>query len=181
MIKFGKSFLKTTNKSYEKCYIAITRPKLCEDLTKHGIGQNKSKELSIPKTIPNELIKDFVRGYIDGDGMFHIKKNKQLTFGFVSSVYSFAEELKTFLMKNINVSNVLIQTKKGCFECYWGGNLQCKRIFEFLYSNGPWLDRKYNLVSNHFENLKNEIKTINKSKIKNPKIPSELDRILGFG
>lgn len=187
-IKFRSKFLKSTQKSYEHCYLNITRLKLYQDLIKHGIGPNKSKELSIPKTISDELIKDFVRGYIDGDGTFSIKKNNQLSFGFVSSVYSFAEELKNYLISKIEINDVIIRTKQGCVECMWGGNIQCKRIFEFLYSRGPWLDRKYKLVSEHLKNYDDDIKTKGGSNLiqkknyaKNPKILSDLDRILGFG
>lgn len=143
--------LKKTNKTYEGCSIKIARPKIISDLINHGIGPNKSKELSIPKTIPDEFIKDFVRGIICSDGCWSIDKNNNMNFSFLSSVYLFAEELKLFLMKKCNLQDIKIAQGRGCWNTKWGGNLQCERIFKYLYSNGPWLERKYKLASEHFE------------------------------
>lgn len=45
-----------------------TFPKI---LAKHGIVENKTHHIkSIPNTIPKELIRHFIRGYMDGDGSF---------------------------------------------------------------------------------------------------------------
>lgn len=180
-----KSFDYKRNKIYYSAEIRICRPKLFDDLTFHGIGQNKSKELSIPKTIPQNLIKHFIRGVHCGDGTWVIDKKNDIHFGIVSSVYSFAEELKSVLIKQCDAFNVKIIPKPGCYSILWGGNIQCKRIYDYLYSDGgPWLERKYELSTKHFENLKNGIKTReidNRRKIENPKILSDLDRILGFG
>ena len=44
-----KTFLKKTQKTYEGRVVKICRPKMVVDLTKHGVGPNKSKELSIGK------------------------------------------------------------------------------------------------------------------------------------
>jgi hypothetical protein len=192
--------LKKTNKFYEGCSIKITRPKLVADLIKHGIGPNKSKELSIPKTIPDEFIKDFIRGIICSDGCWSIDKKNNMNFSFLSSVYSFAEEVKLFLMNKCDLRDVKIAHCQGCFNVKWGGNVQCERIFKYLYSNGPWLERKYELALEHFEkwnnipksnallgklakqNLQQNDNVLFKDDLKeNPKILSNLDRILGFG
>ena len=72
------------------------------------------------------------------------------------------------MIKNCGVSNNKILNRPGCFEIRWANIFEVRKIFEFLYSEGPWLDRKYNLAKNYFDQKEN------------PKIPSELDRILGF-
>lgn len=145
--------LKSTNKNYEVCSVEITRQKLISDLKKHGIGQNKSKELSIPKSIPEQFINAFVRGYICGDGCISINKYNYISISFKSSVYSFAEEIRSLLIKNCNVNNNVITKCIGCFDLKWSNYDQCKRIYEYLYSDkGPWLDRKYELIKNYFDN-----------------------------
>lgn len=183
-IRIKHEFLKKTGKVYEECEIKIIRSKLITDLTKHGVGPNKSKELFISKTIPDELIKDFVRGIIDSDGCWSINSKNNISFSFLSSVYSFAEEIRTFLMKQCSLEEVKIIQRNGCWETTWGGNLQCNRIFKYLYSNGPWLDRKYKVASEHFANLHNLIKRDSyKNKYNQEEIkenPKTLSRILGF-
>ena len=39
-----------------------------EDLIRHGVIPNKTGKEVVPKTVPDELMKHFVRGYFDGDG-----------------------------------------------------------------------------------------------------------------
>lgn len=169
--------LKKTGKTYEGCILKVVRPKIIADLVKHGITQNKSKELSIPKTIPDELVKDFVRGIIDSDGCWSIDKKNTMNFSFLSSVYSFAEEISSYLIEHCDLHKTKISQRPGCWETHWGGNIQCEKIFKHLYSNGPWLERKYKLASEHFRAYN---KISGNLVIENPKSPSELDRLLGF-
>ena len=48
-IRTRNQILKRTGKYYDLCELKITRPKIIKDLTKHGVGPNKSKELYISK------------------------------------------------------------------------------------------------------------------------------------
>lgn len=183
--------LKTTGKTYETCVVKICRPKIISDLTKHGITQNKSKELSIPKTIPDELLNAFVRGYIDGDGCISIDRNNRISISYLSSIKSFSEEIKNLLIEKCNVNDNKILYKPGCFVIRWTNINQCERIYKYLYSDeGPKLNRKYQIAKNYFDNppnIKSKVKRpaseIENSKIikENPKILSNLDKILGFG
>lgn len=148
------TFLKKTQKTYEGRTIKICRPKMVADLTKHGVGPNKSKELSISPTIPENLIKHFIRGIIDSDGCWHVDLINNIHCSFLSSVYSFAEEISTILIRECKLNTVKILTKEGCWNTRWCGNIQCKRIYDYLYSEGgPYLQRKYELSTNHFESL----------------------------
>lgn len=174
-------FDKRTNKYYDRCQLEISREKFYNDLIRY-VGPNKSKELSIPK-IENRFMNHYLRGLIDSDGGFMVKTGNQLYLSIVSSVYSYLEEVQNILIEKCNLSKSKIFKNKGCWEITWGGNVQCKRIYDYLYSDGgPWLERKYKLTTDHFNNILNGIKLEKKSKIikENPKIPSELDRILGF-
>jgi intein-encoded DNA endonuclease-like protein len=175
-------FDKRTNKFYNRCEIEITREKFYNDLNKY-ISPNKSKDLSVPK-IEDRFMNHYLRGLVDSDGGFSIKTGNQLYLCIVSSVYSYLEEIQNILIEKCNLSRGKIFEHKGCWEIIWGGNDQCKRIYDYLYSDGgPWLDRKYNLTTNHYNNIANGIKLEKKPKTitENPKILSDLDRILGFG
>lgn len=150
-----KTFLKKTQKTYEGRVIKICRPKIVSDLIKHGVGPNKSKELSISPTIPENLVKHFIRGIIDSDGCWSIDKiDNRINCSFLSSIESFSVEISNILINKCQLKSVKILPRPGCFETRWCGNIPCKRIYDYLYSDGgPYLQRKYDLSTNHFKSL----------------------------
>lgn len=179
-----KQFDKRTNKSYEVSNFSFSREKLHKDLIKHGVTPNKSKELEVPK-LSDDLMIHYLRGLIDSDGGWTLTKDNQISLSIVSSVLSYLEKIRDYMIQKIDLSNVKLSPGKGCWHVAWGGNIQCRKIYNYLYSDGgPWLNRKYELTTNYFNNHDNGIRTRPKefSLIKeNPKILSNLDRILGFG
>lgn len=143
----------------DPCYITIANNKLCTDLIKNGIKIKKSSDLSIPSCITDKLMPHFIRGLSDSDGGWHVRKN-DISWGFVSSLSSFLEEIKTILIKNCNLDVVASfpASKNNEIITSWkfryGGNIQCKRIYDYLYSDGgPWLNRKYEISTDYFNNV----------------------------
>lgn len=78
-------------KTYEKkngfgkndgCYLehklALVSNKLVSDIEKLGVVENKTFKLSKIPNIPTEYIRDFIRGYFDGDGSVFIINRKAL-------------------------------------------------------------------------------------------------------
>lgn len=207
-IYIGHKFDKRTNKTYDRCTLQICNTKLHTDLTKHGIGHDKSKNLIIPNTIPSNLLHYHFRGLVDGDGFWSISKNNNLSFGMVSPSYDFLFQFKSIIEKECNLHDTQIINdieNSGIYRLIYSGNLQCHKIADWIYQGDkyPCLERKYELVQNHLnwyainypdkysKYLKKEKLNENKEisnpiifghkPIKNPKILSDLDRILGFG
>lgn len=146
-----------TNKIYTSSVIRISRRKTCEDLIKHGVGPNKSKELSIPKTIPENFIRDFIRGYSDGDASFNFaEKNniKRIRYSIISSTKSLLEEIQNIfnLKCDIKPTKITIYPNNSAYKIYYQTDKVVKKIYDYLYENnkGPYLDRKYELATNHF-------------------------------
>lgn len=142
--------------------LSIYKEKFVKHIIEHGVGINKSKELSLPIGIPDELMPDYIRGLFDGDGCWNIggdKRKQNIAFSIVSPVYSYLEELKFYFSKTLELSNgIKILSKKGCYDLRYCGNEQCKKIYDFLYkSKGPRLERKYIKATNHFNSLENLI------------------------
>lgn len=155
------------NKMCYKCGICICREKLCSDLLKHGVGPNKSFDLKLPTTINDDLMCHYVRGLLDSDGCWHISKRNNIKtsikIAFSIPIYSFANELQDFLIKKCNINKTKIQPNPfdTCYALAYDGKIQCKRIYDYLYSKGgPWLDRKYNYATNYF--VEDEIISLNK-------------------
>lgn len=55
------------NKGHKETSLSLYSTKMATDLTKLGCVENKTKLIRVP-TIPNELMRHFIRGYFDGDG-----------------------------------------------------------------------------------------------------------------
>jgi hypothetical protein len=69
------AFGKKNGSSYEH-KLALISNKLVSDIEKLGVVENKTFLLSEIPTIPKEYIKDFIRGYFDGDGSVFIINRK---------------------------------------------------------------------------------------------------------
>jgi len=63
------------------CGIRLGDPLLSNELFKHGIIHRKTYNPQIPGTVPDHLIKHWIRGYFDGDGsVYHLKNNYDKIF-----------------------------------------------------------------------------------------------------
>ena len=71
------------------------------DLINLGLCINKTSDCTFPNTIPNQYIKDFIRGFMDGDGSIVItKQNNSKDYLSVSFVGTY--EMITGLIKSLN-------------------------------------------------------------------------------
>lgn len=137
-------------KIYKSCRLSLHSKKLTTDLIKQGCIPNKSLVLTFPTTISKNLIHHFMRGYFDGDGYITISKPSngkfQGSFGVIGTK-KFLDKYDEFLLEQgIN------KTKYGrcgkAFNLRHGGNIQCKKIFNFLYKEATvYLERKYNIFN----------------------------------
>jgi endogenous inhibitor of DNA gyrase (YacG/DUF329 family) len=135
--------------------LRIHNPIIIRDLQKLGINFGKMKNVSLPK-IPSSFFRDFVRGYLDGDGWITPNRRKmEISVGFCSGNYKFLkiliEKLKTKL--NLNPYNLRKRekvTKKNKISIfhqvgYYSNNAY--KILNYLYDNlkkdDLFLPRKY--------------------------------------
>ncbi len=98
-------------------------------------------------------MKDFIRGYFDGDGCISIKNRIRIDF---TSNKVFLEELKSYLEKKGILSNKVVTRKKNEL----GGSLQITKLkyvgklYHYMYDNSTiYLERKYD----KFQTFVNEI------------------------
>lgn len=75
-----------------------------DDLIKHGCIPNKSLKLKFPTTVPDKLIRHFVRGYFDGDGS--IAKNEDRCT--LISTQEFCDELKKIVKELLSVNSSIM-------------------------------------------------------------------------
>jgi intein/homing endonuclease len=125
--------------------LSLCSKRMVEDLIKLGCFENKSLELKFPteKQVPNKLVHHFMRGYFDGDGYIGTtREGKDLRFSLLGT-YDFLSMYEKKL--NVNIKEPKL-TKSKAFFVQHGGNLQVKKIYDYLYKNATlYLERKRNV------------------------------------
>lgn len=133
-------------------YFRINQKQICEQLISHGCIPNKSLILHFPITVPNELIKHFLRGYSDGDGTIYINKFKNKShvnyIWKIISTKQFCNQTAKIIKEQINVncSQSLSRPKTNQITTTLsvGGNLQVEKLLDWLYQDATiYLPRKY--------------------------------------
>ena len=121
---------------------------LTEPLLKMGIGGKKTYSLnsSILKYVPHYLIRDFLRGFFDGDGNVFFGKRYSSGIKYNINVCGNKEFLLNTFQKYFPSINKLYKVLHSK-QCYTWKISSKKRVFEFLcflYRNSSiFLSRKY--------------------------------------
>ena len=92
-----------------------------EDLHNLGVVENKTyKELHIPKQIPNELIKHFIRGYFDGDGSLNYYTRPPYYYDEWELSFISTEKILKFFQEQFGIFHNLYSCGKNFRFCYKG-------------------------------------------------------------
>lgn len=151
--KISKIKAKLNNKIFVGYEYRISSIKFIKSLIKHNLIAKKSCNLIVPKTIPKNLIRHYIRGIIDGDGCYSISNNK-MNFSLISSI-NVCEEIQNILINKCNLSKTKLQIKnynigKMAYLRY-SGNKQILKIVNYLYDNSQiYLDRKRKLLQDFY-------------------------------
>lgn len=144
IVKFYKNYKKG---KYDRCRVSIRSKQLWESLNSKGCIPKKSLILTFPpsKVVPSNLIKHFIRGYIDGDGCLCIANPEKIelsvlgTQNFLKGIIHnlpLSREYPIYQRKNIYVMNLWCST--------------AKHIIKYLYKDSTiYLTRKYE----HYEEI----------------------------
>ncbi len=133
--------------------LRISSNKLCNDLSKHGCTPRKTFTLKFPTTVPEHLLRHFIRGLFDGDGGVYskIKGRNKFTpiFRFqITGTYNICEGINQLFFKLFNFKPLKLTFHKNSYTYALGGSYQIKQIFHYLYDNSNpelCLIRKYNI------------------------------------
>lgn len=131
---------------YDSHRLALYSGEFSKDLISLGCFEAKSLILKFPtkEQVPEIYLKDFLRGYTDGDGcIYHSHDFKKLTYSmlgtrdFLDSVSQYFIDIgitsKSYIYTHGNIFNYQV----GCFQ-------YCIEILNHLYKDSTiFLDRKY--------------------------------------
>lgn len=145
------------SKKYVK--LRINSNKIVADLKRLGVVPNKSKKSKFPE-VPEEHYRDFVRGFLDGDGWISTEdaknqKRKEFSVGFSNGNREFMKNLVGNLHERLNltINNLRKKTKitkngrkSITYQTEWYAT-NAYKIIKFLYDNLKegelYLERKY--------------------------------------
>ena len=171
-INISKKVQKSNNKIIDN--LTILSKEMCEDLSKLGAIQNKSLNLKFPdKIIPEKFMRDFIRGYFDGDGCVWNGKRKKMKVKdaskpsgyrerivhnvkftitgydkFINSLQDYLVSVLNFRKTKLNYSkakNINNNTKECVCTMEYSGRKQMEKFFNYLYTDAKIFGkRKYN-------------------------------------
>lgn len=147
--------------SHMSSFTSCNSKRIFDDLARFNIVPDKSHQTksfkNIEKYIPQNLIKHFLRGVIDGDGT--ISKRYTTTQNAIAVYqneiefcYDFDKLLKTSI-KNENLKENIIMNKwNGVYSLRYRRIDDIKEICDFLYNDATiYLKRKYQLAELYFK------------------------------
>jgi LAGLIDADG-like domain len=137
--------------------VVINCTKMCRDLIRLGCVPQKSLILEFPSNeiLPSEYVKDFIRGYFDGDGcvyfnqtkVFHKNKNKEYLQKHFSvslvGTFKMLKSIEKILSDNdINPNQKYIKTGNADQMYIYGVN-NIRKFYNYIYNNSTvYLKRK---------------------------------------
>lgn len=145
----------TKDKKHNYSYIQFCSSKIMKDLKDNfNIVEKKSLVLEPPSLIDEFFIKDFIRGYFDGDGTVYVS-NKKISVQFLGTK-SFLEWIKKNIKENCkNTLNPSVLKKSGSnIFCLQFSGKQVRDILCWLYNNSSKdarLERKYEKYIQYLE------------------------------
>ena len=131
--------------SRDLCYLSVRSVPLCESLAHHGVVPRKSKVLRWPGTVPDHLVRHYVRGYFDGNGTY-----SSCGVGHFQWRLAGARDFLTSVQDLLICATGLNRTKLCAHHrtpeiayLVYGGNHSVLKIVTWLYSEATiYLDRK---------------------------------------
>jgi len=138
---------------------------MCNDLRRWGIHELKTYNMITPH-IPLQFLKDFTRGYFDGDGnvwLGYIHKERRtpiliIQIAFTSSSLLFLEGLKNLLQPTVVSGGSIYKPKNENFYRLQFSNKDALKLYEFMYNhearNGAkdlFLPRKKNVFKRYIK------------------------------
>jgi len=133
--------------------VQIGSKHLFDKFAELGFTPNKSKTLKFPE-IPDDLVRHFARGYLDGDGCVSYrlqldkrygKLRKFLTVRFICGSRDFLESLRGVLRVSAQIGNGSISPANGSYQLQYRMK-DSIILFGYFYKNVPencFLSRKY--------------------------------------
>lgn len=118
--------------------LSVASRKMSDRLASIGMMHNKTYTLEYPAWLPQDMQRHFIRGYVDGDG--YTSKDECSIIG----TKTFCDGVASVLSETLGVTTTMRpRGNKGIHaELRVGGRLQCRKLYEWLYSDASLYMRR---------------------------------------
>jgi intein-encoded DNA endonuclease-like protein len=132
--------------SKQRC-VNITSDHICNTLTTYGITEHKSTdnhEATIFNYIPPELMRHFIRGFIDGDGCIAIYRNNGRKIGAVNVCGNYNDMVAVSNIFSTMGCKIKMPDKlRSIYRVQWASRDDVTNIIHYLYDDATiYLERK---------------------------------------
>lgn len=142
----------TSENICKMCKIMYCSKQLFLNLANCGCMQRKSKVITMPfGVVPEQLIRHFIRGYFDGDGICGIYRHSERKYikypraKITCGSHDFVNQLKEYL-NNINIRCGIVTSKEGNYDIFFSGKDNVVNFLKYMYNESNiYLDRKYEI------------------------------------
>lgn len=165
-ISIRNKIVKLNGNIYNTCRINVCCTEMCKDLIKLGCTPQKTYDIKFPSMdiVPKQYLRDFVRGFFDGDGCISISKmnGKPHIVLSITGMSDMLRSISDFLIseKVLRVNPKISKDKRReyTYNVYYHGYDSCKEILDYLYKDSNiYLDRKFELYTEFYKNYNDEI------------------------
>lgn len=135
---------------------SIRSEKLAASLATYGIIQNKTYLTDKLPTVPNEFVKPFIHGLVDGDGSIYFSKGSW-HINFCSHSKQICEDFKRICNEAIGRTKKLsIQESNGVYRVTYNGPW-AKELARTCLNDGMGIKRKQALVEQMLKDVDEDI------------------------
>lgn len=166
-LKYDRNLIHETNGKYCNCRLSVTNHHMWDVLNSYGCTPHKSLTLQFPDVSifsSIELIRHFIRGYVDGDGCltWRNKAHTRAEVNVLGTEY-FLNEMQKYLPMKVRT----IRTKHKDYDhrckVYQSEDTTAFKVAFYLYENSNiYLDRKFEIYKTYcrlYEKLYRELQT----------------------
>lgn len=134
----------------QRANLRISSKEFCKSLNKNFIFPQKTGNELIPSTVPDNLIKHFIRGFFDADGSVCKSSNRDyLRFNIASCSEKIIQQIITHLNNELNINlqyKEINRYSKPFFILESNSKNNTNKFLNYIYNNSNiYLDRKYNI------------------------------------
>lgn len=148
------------DKEYKSCRLIVSCTSMCQDLIKLGCTPQKTYDIKFPSydIVPYEFMRDFIRGFFDGDGCICITtmENKPHIEISITGMSDMLKSIADFLIseKVLRVNPKIHKDSRAkSSSMFMYGEDAIKDILDYLYKGSEmYLDRKYYKYMDFYKN-----------------------------
>lgn len=148
----SKKTIIVNDKTCEAYRLNIRDKQIVKSLVKQGCFQAKSFNIKFPteEQVPKKFLKDFIRGFFDGDGDISLTGNKHgyRIIGFTCANEEFLKDLAKVLEKELDI-HVKPESTKKHYRLRIQSVIESYKFLDYIYKDSKeYLQRKYELYQN---------------------------------